>query len=149
MSERDPPEALDAPLTGPPSGETAPTRLRAEPPKVTRLSRKVLGGGGLIAALCIGGALIYAVQKRAAGPAGEELYSTANRRTADGLAALPRDYTGPLLGPPLPGDLGRPILDAQNRGQPVTIPTPAAPASDESPSGAARCPASCRKPKRR
>jgi type IV secretion system protein TrbI len=130
MSERDTPEAPDAPLTGPPQGDAAPMRIRADPPRVTRLSRKVLAGAGLIATLCIGGALIYAVQKRAAGPAGEELYSTANRRTADGFAALPRDYTGPLLGPPLPGDLGRPILDAQNRGQPVTIPVPAAPAVD-------------------
>jgi type IV secretion system protein TrbI len=87
MSERETPNDTDAPLTGPPQGEAAPTRLRADPPRVTRLSRKVLAGAGLIAALCIGGALIYAVQKRAAGPAGEELYSTANRRTADGLAA--------------------------------------------------------------
>ena len=35
---------------------------------------------------------------------------------------MPRDYTGPVLGPALPGDLGRPILNAQNRGQPVTPP---------------------------
>jgi type IV secretion system protein VirB10 len=49
---------------------------------------------------------------------GEELYSTDNRQPADGLAGLPRDYTGPVLGPPLPGDLGRPILDAQNGGSP-------------------------------
>ena len=36
--------------------------------------------------------------------------------TPDGLANLPRDYTGlpkpPQLGPPLPGDLGRPIVNA-------------------------------------
>jgi type IV secretion system protein VirB9 len=31
---------------------------------------------------------------------------------------LPKDYTGPKLGPPLPGDLGRPILNAQNAGPP-------------------------------
>ncbi|MBS3960885.1 MAG: TrbI/VirB10 family protein, partial [Sandarakinorhabdus sp.] len=36
----------------------------------------------------------------------------------------------PVLGPPLPGDLGRPILDAQNRGQPVTPPMAAAPTVD-------------------
>jgi type IV secretory pathway VirB10-like protein len=42
------------------------------------------------------------------------------------LANLPRDYTGPILGPPLPGDLGRPMLDAQNKGRsvvPRTTPT--------------------------
>lgn len=60
----------------------------------------------------------------------EELYSTENRPTADGLAGLPRDYTGPVLRPALPGDLRGPILDAQNRGQPVTPPIMATPAVD-------------------
>src|SRR3546814_21110909 len=32
-----------------------------------------------------------------------------------------------LLGPPLPGDLGRPILNAQNSGQPVPNPSIASP----------------------
>lgn len=108
----------------------APMRLRAEPPRVTRLSRKMLAGVGAVALLGIGGALIYALQTRDAGPGGEELYSTENRPTADGLSGLPRDYTGPVLGPPLPGDLGRPILDAQTRGQPVAPPIMTTPAVD-------------------
>ena len=47
--------------------------------------------------------------------------------TPDGLANLPRDYAGlpknvPQLGPPLPGDLGKPIADA---GAPAPgMPTP-------------------------
>ncbi|MFC7334837.1 hypothetical protein [Rhodocista pekingensis] len=131
MSERDAPNEANAPLVGTQPGDAAaPMRLRAEPPRVTRLSRKVLGGISLVAALGVGGALIYALQTRSIGPGSEELYSTQNRRTADGLAGLPRDYTGPVLGPPLPGDLGRPILDAQNRGQPVTPPMAAAPTVD-------------------
>src|SRR5690606_36249550 len=109
----------------------APMRLRAEPPRVTRLSRKVLASVTAVALVGIGGALIYALQTRNAGRDGEELYSTANRQTADGLAGLPRDYTGPVLGPPLPGDLGRPILDAQNRGQPVVPPAISTPTVDE------------------
>jgi len=118
------PENVEQPLTGEPA---APMRLRAEAPRVTRLSRKVLAGLGLVASVGIGGALIYALQTRDGGRANEELYSTDNRATADGLAGLPRDYTGPVLGPPLPGDLGRPILDAQNRGQPVPVPGMATP----------------------
>ena len=106
-------------LTGEP---VAPMRLRPEPPRVTRLSRKVLAGLGLVASLGVGGALIYALQTSQGGRQNEELLSTDNRATPDGLNSLPRDYTGPVLGPPLPGDLGRPILDAQNRGQPVTPP---------------------------
>jgi len=107
-----------------------PMRLRAEPPRVTRLSRKVLAGVGTAALLGIGGALIYALQTRDTGPGGEELYSIDNRPTADGLTGLPRDYTGPVLGPPLPGDLGGPILDAQNRGQPIAPPAMATPTVD-------------------
>ncbi|OZB11189.1 MAG: conjugal transfer protein TraI [Rhizobiales bacterium 39-66-18] len=108
-----------------------PMRLRAEPPRVTRLSRKVLAGGAAVALVGIGGALIYALQTRDGGKGGEELYSTDNRQTADGLAGLPRDYTGPTLGPALPGDLGRPILSAQNAGQPVVPPAVPTPGVDE------------------
>lgn len=115
------------PLTGEPVS-AAPMRLRAEPPRVTRLSRKVLAGIGLVASVGLGGALIYALQTRDGGRPNEELYSTENRSTADGLAGLPRDYSGvPRLGPPLPGDLGRPIVGAQERGQPVPAPGIATP----------------------
>jgi len=114
------------PLTGEPVSP-APMRLRADAPRVTRLSRKVLAGIGLVACLGLGGALIYALQTRNSGKSATELYSTDNRTTADGLAGLPRDYTGPRLGPPLPGDLGRPILSAQNGGQAVPNPGMAIP----------------------
>ncbi|MBJ7407538.1 MULTISPECIES: TrbI/VirB10 family protein [Hyphomicrobiales] len=115
------------PLTGEPAS-AAPMRLRADPPRVTRLSRKVLAGVGLVASVGLGGALIYALQTRDGGRPNEELYSTENRSTADGLAGLPRDYSGvPRLGPPLPGDLGRPIVGAQERGQPVPTPNVATP----------------------
>lgn len=132
MSETDPrkeegPDEEARPLTGEPVGP-AQMRLRADPPRVTRLSRRVLAGLGLVASVGIGGALIYALQTRDDGRPNEELYSTENRSTADGIAGLPRDYSGvPQLGPPLPGDLGRPIVGAQNRGQPVPTPGMATP----------------------
>jgi type IV secretion system protein TrbI len=107
------------PLTGVASDGAGAMRLRGEAPRVTRLSRKVLMGLGLAAGIGIAGALIYAFQSRYGGRLAEELYSTDNRSTADGLAGLPRDYSSvPKLGPPLPGDLGRPALSAQGRGQP-------------------------------
>jgi type IV secretion system protein VirB10 len=110
----------EASLSGSAADASGPMRLRGETPRVTRLSRKVLAGIGLIASVGVGGALIYALQTRDGARPNEELYSTDNRSTADGLAGLPRDYSGvPQLGPPLPGDLGRPILGAQNRGQPM------------------------------
>ena len=103
-------------------------RLRPERPRVTRISRKVLIGLGAAGSIAVFGATIWALQaNRRSGQSGE-LYSTDNKTTADGLANLPRDYTGmprnvPALGPPLPGDLGRPIVAAQNAGQAVTVPT--------------------------
>ena len=111
-------------------------RLRPERPRVTRLSRKVLVGLGAAGATAVLGATIWALQPSRRSGYGQELYSTDNKTTADGLANLPRDYTGlprnvPPLGPPLPGDLGRPIVAAQNNGQAVTIPAmPTAPTVD-------------------
>ncbi|MGE0566285.1 MAG: TrbI/VirB10 family protein [Pseudolabrys sp.] len=91
-------------------------RLRSSRPPVTRLSRKVLLGLGTAAAIGIGGALFFALKPQHQ-TGGSELYNTNNRNTPDGLANLPRDYTGlpkpvPQLGPPLPGDLGKPILNS-------------------------------------
>lgn len=130
MSDIDNTRADDVPLDAPAVDPAEPMRLRGTPPRVTRLSRRVLAGLGLVGALGIGGALIYALQTPDNGVGSDELYSTENRNTADGLNELPRDYTGPVLGPPLPGDLGRPILDAQERGQPVPPPAINAPAVD-------------------
>ena len=114
----------------------APTemRLRATRPPVTRLSRKVLLGLGIVAAVGIGGALFVALQPNRETKTGSELYNTTSRATPGGLANLPRDYSGlpraaPQLGPPLPGDLGRPILNAG--APPPGMPTPAAPADPE------------------
>lgn len=129
MSETEPrKEEEEAPLSGSVADVAAPMRLRGEAPRVTRLSRKALAGIGVVVSVGLGGALIYALQTRDGSGPREELYSTENRSTADGLAGLPRDYSGvPRLGPPLPGDLGRPMLDAQNRGQPVPAPGMAQP----------------------
>jgi type IV secretion system protein VirB10 len=82
------------------------------------------------------GALLWALDtSRRGNQQPSELYTTDNRTTADGLQNLPRDYTGlprevPELGPPLPGDLGRPIRRAQERGQPVPPPDIRTPRAD-------------------
>jgi type IV secretion system protein VirB10 len=107
----------------PPAGVATAFRLRSAGPRVTRLSRNVLIGGTALAAVAICGAVLWALQgDRLRGVAPQELYTTDRRSVADGLAALPRDYAGirrdaPTLGPPLPGDLGRPIVAAP--GQPA------------------------------
>lgn len=116
-------------------------KLRGDPPRVMRLSRKAIGIASACGFALVGGALIYALQ-----PAGrkgvEELYNTDGVAVADNLAGAPKDYGQvPKLGPPLPGDLGKPILDAQRRSDvaqlppigaqpPTAPPNPAATAAD-------------------
>lgn len=106
---------------------TVSMRLRAERPRVTRLSRKVLAGGAAVGSAAILGAIVWALQNnRSHPPAPSELYTTDHRTIADGLTGLPRDYAGvprqaPPLGPALPGDLGRPMLNA-GQAPSATIP---------------------------
>lgn len=92
-------------------------KLRGDPPRVMRLSRKAMATLGAVGALAIGGALTFALQSRdRAAP--EELYNTDSRAVTEQVSTGPRDYTQlppgvPQLGEPLPGDLGGPILAAQ------------------------------------
>ncbi|KKC25352.1 TrbI/VirB10 family protein [Sphingomonas sp. SRS2] len=113
----------------------AELRLRPDRPKVVRLSRKVLGLIAGVSAVAIGGSLIWALQSSRPTTIAE-LYNTDNRTTADGLSRLPTSYAGvprevPPLGPPLPGDLGRPMLN--NGIQPGPIPGAPAPATAPDP----------------
>ncbi|MGF6227853.1 type IV secretory pathway VirB10-like protein [Inquilinus ginsengisoli] len=102
----------------------AALRLHPERPSVARLSRRALVAAAALAAMAVLGALVWALDDGRQAEPQQELYSTERRTTAEGLATLPRDYAGvPQLGPPLPGDLGRPILRAQEQGRPVTPPT--------------------------
>jgi type IV secretory pathway VirB10-like protein len=100
-----------------PPTPAASLRLRPGRPSVTRLSRKVLIGLGGAGALGVTGLCVWALQSshKAAPP---QPVSTDSHTVAEGLGALPHDYgavpkTPPPLGPPLPGDLGRPILKAE------------------------------------
>lgn len=98
-------------------------RLRGDPPRVMRLSRKALAVIGAVAGTAIGGSLIYALTpSHKEAPA--ELLNTNSHVTSDALAGAPKDYAQvPKLGPPLPGDLGRPIVSAQQRGVDVAAPS--------------------------
>jgi len=94
--------------------------IRARPPRAIRFKRSMI-----IGAAAIGSASLMAVAWMALQPrifrqvAQESELSQPNSRAAgDALADLPSSYGDvPRLGPPLPGDLGRPILRAQQREQ--------------------------------
>lgn len=97
-------------------------RLRGDPPRVMRLSRKAIGLASAGAFALVGGALIYALRPQGSNKA-DELYNTDGVAVADNLAGAPKDYGEvPRLGPPLPGDLGKPILDAEERGAVAALP---------------------------
>ncbi len=97
--------------------------LRAAPRrKLVRFKKGVVIGGAAIASAGILGVTMLALQtpNLRTGQSAEELYNTDKKPTPDGLAALPGDYSqiqpkAPELGPPLPGDLGRPILERQRQ----------------------------------
>lgn len=109
-------EGPDVPPDPPPD-----LRLRTERPNVMRLSRKVVWALGASTIVAVSLALGYALYPSAHDGNGHGAQDTEARPSADGLAGLPSDYTAvPKLGPALPGDLGKPILNAQQRGQPVT-----------------------------
>lgn len=111
-------------------------RLRPEHPSVVRLSRKVIAGGAAIASIVILGALIWALEQPERAGESNELFTVDNIPQTDRLAGLPRDYSElpqserteperavPVLGPPLPGELGRPILRTQGPpSEPLSIP---------------------------
>ena len=90
-------------------------RLRIERPGVTRLSRRVLVGAGAVACGGIFIALAVALwpHRQTLAP---QTVSTGANILPEGMASLPKDYTAtapaPKLGPPLPGDLGKPMLNA-------------------------------------
>jgi hypothetical protein len=70
------PERPDEPAQAP-----AEMRLRTTRPPVTRLSRKVLLGLGIVAAVGIGGALFLALQPNRETTGASELYNTNNGTT--------------------------------------------------------------------
>lgn len=125
-------ETADTPEPQTPHSErdiAAELRLRPDPPRVMRLSRKAMVVLATVGGLSLGAILIVALQYRDTIDGPSELYSTDRVQQADSLSNLPRDYAGiPQLGPPLPGDLGRPILSARERGLPVAAPSVVGPA---------------------
>lgn len=91
-----------------------------------RLSRKMLIGAAGVGALMVAATLGYGLRPHDRSSAGPQLYDTQNHPEADGLASLPQTYAGltnsvPKLGPPLPGDLGPPIVDG-HIAQSATVP---------------------------
>ncbi len=94
-------------------------KLRSRPRPVSRINRKiVMASAGVGALLLFGAASIALHPPKLEGYEPKELYNTQSKPTADALAALPSSYaelkpSTPVLGPPLPGDLGASLLGVE------------------------------------
>ncbi|MBU4434176.1 MAG: conjugal transfer protein TrbI [Alphaproteobacteria bacterium] len=113
-------------------------RLRGAARPIARVSRKALIIAGGLAALGLSGALVWSLRDRDRGAA-PPLFQPATP-PPEQIQGLPRDYlqrgAPPVLGPPLPGDLGRPILKAQQaRDAEAMGPWPNEPASGRNAAG--------------
>jgi type IV secretion system protein TrbI len=106
-------EAVIAPA---PKVDPETLAIRAKPARAIRFRR-----GVIIAITAMGSVSLMAVAWVALKPRvfsavteRQELSEPSNRPSADALNGLPASYGDtPKLGPPLPGDLGRPILEHQ------------------------------------
>jgi type IV secretion system protein VirB10 len=103
--------------------------LRAPPRPVTRLNRRTMIAGVALVSAVILGVTLWSLQPlRKTSEVPVELHNVDRIAHAEGLAQLPSDYTKlpptapaanapPQLGPPLPGDLGGPLLRAQRAAE--------------------------------
>jgi type IV secretory pathway VirB10-like protein len=108
----------EAVITPAPKVDPETLAIRTKPARAIRFRR-----GVIIAIATLGSVSLMAVAWIALKPrvfsavADRQLLSEpSNRPSADALNGLPATYgDAPRLGPPLPGDLGRPILESQRR----------------------------------
>lgn len=110
-------DAPAAPASSPsPKLDPETLAIRARPERAIRFKR-----GFIIGLAAFGSASLMTIAWVALNPqvfrtvaAPSELSEPNGKATSDALGSLPTNYGGvPKLGPPLPGDLGRPILDKQ------------------------------------
>ena len=92
--------------------------LRGRPRPTRRLNKRaLLIGAGLVVLVITGATMVALNPPRLPAPEkSPEVYNTERKQTAEGLAKLPKTYAEiPQLGPPLPGDIGRALVESERR----------------------------------
>ena len=116
------------PPTGSNKADPDAMALRASPRPVTRLNRRMLAVlAGVLGAVVLGGTLWSLQSHKRERNAATELYNVDRVSHAENLDQLPKDYSKvpvaakpvPVLGEPLPGDLGPAIVAQRNAGAPA------------------------------
>jgi type IV secretory pathway VirB10-like protein len=92
--------------------------IRTKPARAIRFRRGVIIAIAALGSVSLMAVAWIALKPRVFGAVAnrQELSEPSNRPSTDALNGLPATYgDAPKLGPPLPGDLGRPILESQRR----------------------------------
>jgi len=100
-----------------PAPKAAPEQfeLRGRPAQPIRFKRRMIVGSAAICSTALAGTIWLSLRPHASAPIEEAPFHEA-KGPAETVKGLPADYSSvPELGPPLPGDLGRPILDRQRQ----------------------------------
>lgn len=115
----------DPPAAGPAKVDPETLAIRSRPVRAIRFRR-----GAIIGIAALGSSSLIGIAWMALKPQvfrhvaqDSELSQPMAKPAADALSGLPASYgDAPKLGPPLPGDLGRPILRAQERAEATVAP---------------------------
>lgn len=118
--------AAGPPVPGPAKVDPETLSIRSRPARAIRFRR-----GAIIGAAALGSASLMGIAWMALKPQvfrqvaqESELSQPMAKPASDALSGLPSSYgDAPKLGPPLPGDLGRPILRAQERAEAEVAPS--------------------------
>ena len=103
--------------------------LRGSPRRVARFRREIIIGVAAVGALTIAAVTWIALEPISfqLAASGDEMFEPSNGKSPEALAGVPGRYDDiPKLGPPLPGDLGRPILEHQRKMNGSYLPATAA-----------------------
>jgi type IV secretion system protein VirB10 len=113
--------------TQPPQPKLDPETLaiRSRPARAIRFRKGAIIGIAALGSISLMGIAWMALKPQVLRQVAQdsELSQPMSKPASDALSALPASYgDAPKLGPPLPGDLGRPILRAQQQAEGVTPP---------------------------
>jgi type IV secretory pathway VirB10-like protein len=104
----------------PPKPQPEGLVLRGKPRRITRFRRNVVIGAVAAVVVVVCGAAWFALRVHIpkARVGGEQTFNTDAKPAADAVAVLPSNYDKmkpPKLGPPLPGDLGAPLVSRERQ----------------------------------
>lgn len=108
----------EATLAAPPKLDPESLAIRARPPRAIRFKRKAIIAIAAAGSISLTAVTWMALKPRLTHPleAPQDMSQPETQPAGDALAKAPTSYGDvPRLGPPLPGDLGKPILERQQQ----------------------------------